>query len=143
VRLLFLIVLMFASNIYAGHHSVNKDEQIIFLLDLEVIEGKQNQVDDLIDRLIKNVKNTEPGTIAYEYYASSEDRIFLYEVYKNHDAAEFHVDSFMQGTLMPIFVDTFRVLTFEVLGTTTDELKDKMKDFTDDHRPKTDGFKRN
>ena len=134
---------MLTSNIYAGHHSVNKDEQIIFLLDLEVIEGKQNQVDDLIDRLIKNVKNTEPGTIAYEYYASSEDRIFLYEVYKNHDAAEFHVDSFMQGALMPIFVDTFRVLTFEVLGTTTDELKDKMKDFTTDHRPKTDGFKRN
>ena len=107
-----------------------------------MIEGKESQVDDLIDRLVENVKKTEPDTIAYEYYASSKDRIFLYEVYKDHDAAEFHVDSFMQGDLMPIFVDTFKVVTFEVLGTTTDELKEKMKDFTQDHRPKTDGFKR-
>ena len=106
------------------------------------IVGKENQVDDLIDRLVDNVKKTEPDTIAYEYYASSKERVFLYEVYKNHDAAEFHVDSFMQGDLMPIFVDTFKVVTFEVLGTTTDELKEKMKDFTQDHRPKTDGFKR-
>ena len=142
MRLLFLMVFMFTSNIYAGHHSANKDEQIIFLLDLEVIEGKQNQVDDLIDRLVENVKKTEPDTIVYEYYASSEDRIFLYEVYKNHDAAEFHVDQFMQGSLMPIFVDTFSVVTFEVLGSTSDVLKEKMKDFTEDHRPKTDGFKR-
>ena len=80
MRLLFLMVFMFTSSIYAGHHSTNKDEQIIFLLDLEVIEGKQNQVDDLIDRLVENVKKTEPDTIIYEYYASSEDRIFLYEI---------------------------------------------------------------
>jgi len=142
MKIILLLSLLFSPLGFAGHHSESKDEQIIFLLDLEVIEGKENQVDDLIDRLVDNVKKTEPGTISYEYYASSEDRIFLYEVYKDHDSAEFHVDSFMQGDLMPIFVDTFKVVTFEVLGTTTDELKEKMKDFTQDHRPKTDGFKR-
>ena len=142
MKIILFLSLLFSPFSFAGHHSESKDEQIIFLLDLEVIEGKENQVDDLIDRLVDNVKNTEPGTISYEYYASSEDRIFLYEVYKDHDSAEFHVDSFMQGDLMPIFVDTFKVVTFEVLGTTTDELKEKMKDFTQDHRPKTDGFKR-
>ncbi len=142
MKIILFLSLLFSPFSFAGHHSESKDEQIIFLLDLEVIEGKENQVDDLIDRLVDNVKKTEPGTISYEYYASSEDRIFLYEVYKDHDSAEFHVDSFMQGDLMPIFVDTFKVVTFEVLGTTTDELKEKMKDFTQDHRPKTDGFKR-
>ena len=142
MKIILFLSLLFSPFSFAGHHSESKDEQIIFLLDLEVIEGKENQVDDLIDRLVDNVKNTEPGTISYEYYASSEDRIFLYEVYKDHDSAEFHVDSFMQGDLMPIFVETFKVVTFEVLGTTTDELKEKMKDFTQDHRPKTDGFKR-
>ena len=142
MKIILFLSLLFSPFSFAGHHSESKDEQIIFLLDLEVIEGKENQVDDLIDRLVDNVKNTEPGTISYEYYASSEDRIFLYEVYKDHDSAEFHVDSFMQGDLMPIFVETFKVVTFEVLGKTTDELKEKMKDFTQDHRPKTDGFKR-
>ena len=142
MRILLFLSLLFSPLGFTGHHSESKDQQIIFLLDLEVIEGKENQVDDLIDQLVENVKKTEPDTIAYEYYASESDRIFLYEVYKNHAAAEFHVDSFMQGDLMPIFVETFNVVTFEVLGTTTDELKEKMKDFTRDHRPKTDGFKR-
>ena len=142
MRVLLFLALLFSPISFAGHHSESNNDQIIFLLDLEVIEGKENQVDDLIDRLVENVKKTEPGTIAYEYYSSSKGRIFLYEVYKNHDAAEFHVDSLLQGDLMPIFVDTFKVVTFEVLGTTTNELKLKMKDFTNDHRPKTKGFVR-
>tara|TARA_Y100000996_G_scaffold336304_1_gene272890 strand:- start:40 stop:468 length:429 start_codon:yes stop_codon:yes gene_type:complete len=142
MRALLFLSLLFAPLAFADHHSESKNEQIIFLLDLEVLEGKENQVDNLIDRLVANVKKTEPGTTVYEYYASTKDRIFLYEVYENHAAAEFHVDSFLQGDLMPIFVDTFRVVSFEVLGTTTDELKEKMKDFTNDHRPKTKGFVR-
>ena len=132
----------FLVTVLGGHHSDLNDEQIIFLLDLMVIEGKEAEAEDLIDKLVENVKKTEPGTIVYEYYASSRDRYFLYEVYSNHTAAEFHVDSFMKGNLMPAFVETFEVITFEVLGSTSDELKKKMKDFTTDHRAKTDGFKR-
>ena len=132
----------FLVAVLGGHHSDPNDEQIIFLLDLMVLEGKETEAEDLIDKLVENVKKTEPGTIVYEYYASSKDRYFLYEVYSNHTAAEFHVDSFMKGNLMPAFVETFEVITFEVLGSTNDELKNKMKDFTTDHRAKKDGFKR-
>lgn len=132
----------FLVTVLGGHHSDPNDEQIIFLLDLMVIEGKEAEAEDLIDKLVDNVKKTEPGTIVYEYYASSRDRYFLYEVYSNHTAAEFHVDSFIKGNLMPAFVETFEVVTFEVLGSTSDELKKKMNDFTTDHRAKTDGFKR-
>ena len=132
----------FLVTVLGSHHSDPNDEQMIFLLDLMVVEGKEAEAEDLIDKLVENVKKTEPGTIIYEYYASSKDRYFLYEVYSNHTAAEFHVDSFMKGNLMPAFVETFEVITFEVLGSTGDELKKKMKDFTTDHRAKTDGFKR-
>ena len=132
----------FLVTVLGGYHSDPNDEQIIFLLDLMVIEGKEAEAEDLIDKLVENVKKTEPGTIVYEYYASSRDRYFLYEVYSNHTAAEFHVDSFMKGNLMPAFVETFEVVTFEVLGSTSDELKKKMNDFTTDHRAETDGFKR-
>lgn len=132
----------FLVAVLGGHHSDPNDEQIIFLLDLMVLEGKETEAENLIDKLVENVKKTEPGTIVYEYYASSKDRYFLYEVYSNHTAAEFHVDSFMKGNLMPAFVETFEVITFEVLGSTNDELKNKMKDFTTDHRAKKDGFKR-
>ncbi|QXD31104.1 putative quinol monooxygenase [Candidatus Pelagisphaera phototrophica] len=132
----------FLVTVLGSHHSDPNDEQIIFLLDLMVVEGKEAEAEVLIDKLVENVKKTEPGTIVYEYYASSKDRYFLYEVYRNQTAAEFHVDSFMKGNLMPAFVETFEVITFEVLGSTSDELKKKMIDFTSDHRAKTDGFKR-
>ena len=124
------------------HHS-SDDEQIIFLLDLNIIEGQSNNVDDLIKRLVSNVKATEPDTLIYNYYSNEGGSdIFLYEVYKNHAAAEFHVDQFMQSDFMPEFVATFEVESFEVLGTTTDQLRQKMIDFTDDHRSIIKGFKR-
>ena len=60
MRLLIILSVLFSPLSFAGHHGDSKDNQIIFLLDLEVIEGKQSQVDDLIDRLVENVKKTEP-----------------------------------------------------------------------------------
>jgi len=124
------------------HHS-SDDEQIIFLLDLNIIEGQLKKVDDLIQRLVSNVRATEPDTLVYNYYSNEDGSdIFLYEVYKNHAAAELHVDQFLQSDLMPEFVATFEIESFEVLGTTTDELREKMINFTDDHRSMMDGFKR-
>ena len=71
----------FLVTVLGGHHSDPNDEQIIFLLDLMVFEGKEAEAEDLIDKLVENVKKTEPGTIIYEYYASSKDRYFLYETF--------------------------------------------------------------
>ena len=137
-----MIFLLISSPTWAMHHSLD-EEQIIFLLDLNIIEGQSNKVDGLIKRLVNNVRTSEPDTLVYKYYSSKDGSdIFLYEVYKNHEAAEFHVDQFLQSDFMPEFVATFEVESFEVLGTTTDELQQKMIDFTDDHRSMMDGFKR-
>jgi quinol monooxygenase YgiN len=139
---LILVLLLISSPTWAMHHS-SDDEQIIFLLDLNIIEGQSNKVDDLINRLVSNVEATEPDTLVYNYYSNEDgSNIFLYEVYKNHDAAEFHVDQFMQSNFMPEFVATFEIESFEVLGTTTEQLRQKMIDFTDDHRLIMKGFKR-
>ena len=139
---LALVLLLISSPSWAMHHSSN-EEQIIFLLDLNIVEGQSSKVDDLIKRLVSNVETTEPDTLVYNYYSNEDGSdIFLYEVYKNHDAAEFHVDQFMQSDFMPEFVATFEIESFEVLGTTTDELRQKMIDFTDDHRSIIKGFKR-
>ena len=139
---LVLVLLLISSPSWAMHHSSN-EEQIIFLLDLNIVEGQSSKVDDLIKRLVSNVETTEPDTLVYNYYSNEDGSdIFLYEVYKNHGAAEFHVDQFMQSDFMPEFVATFEIESFEVLGTTTDELRQKMIDFTDDHRSIIKGFKR-
>ena len=139
---LLLVFLLISSPTWAMHHS-SDDEQIIFLLDLNIIEGQSNKVDDLIKRLVSNVEATEPDTLVYNYYSNEDgSAIFLYEVYKNHAAAEFHVDQFLQSDFMPEFVATFEIESFEVLGTTTEQLRQKMIDFTDDHRFIMKGFKR-
>lgn len=137
-----LVLLLLSSPTWAMHHS-SDDEQIIFLLDLNIIEGQSNKVDDLIQRLVSNVRATEPDTLVYNYYSNEDGSdIFLYEVYKNHAAAEFHVDQFLQSDFMPEFVVIFEIESFEVLGSTTDELREKMINFTDDHRSIMKGFKR-
>jgi len=137
-----LVLLLLSSPTWAMHHS-SDDEQIIFLLDLNIIEGQSNKVDDLIQRLVSNVRATEPDTLVYNYYSNEDGSdIFLYEVYKNHAAAEFHVDQFLQSDFMPEFVAIFEIESFEVLGSTTDELREKMINFTDDHRSIMKGFKR-
>ena len=139
---LILVLLLISSPSWAMHHS-SDDEQIIFLLDLNIIEGQSNKVDNLINRLVSNVEATEPDTLVYNYYSNEDgSNIFLYEVYKNHAAAEFHVDQFMQSNFMPEFVATFEIESFEVLGTTTEQLRQKMIDFTDDHRLIMKGLKR-
>jgi len=126
----------------AGHHELSKNEKIIFILDMLVIEGKEGGVDNLIERLVSNVKSTEPGTIIYEYFMSSNGSVSLYEVYKDNESAYFHAFSFLNGNLRKEFEETFSVKSFQVLGNSTNELKEVMTVYTKDHRSIINGFRR-
>jgi quinol monooxygenase YgiN len=107
-----------------------------------VIEGKEDGVDDLIERLVSNVNSTEPGTIVYEYFKSSNGQVSLYEVYKDDRAAQFHAISFLNGNLRKEFEETFEVKNFQVLGNSSNKLKEIMTVYTRDHRKITNGFRR-
>ena len=76
--ILSFLCLFMSNSIEAAHHESAKDEKIIFILDMEVIKGKENNVDSLISKLVKNVKSTEPGTIVYQYFKSQDNKISLY-----------------------------------------------------------------
>tara|TARA_B100000925_G_scaffold69967_1_gene48427 strand:+ start:861 stop:1259 length:399 start_codon:yes stop_codon:yes gene_type:complete len=131
-----------SNSIEAAHHESAKDEKIIFILDMEVIEGKEKSVDSLISRLVKNVKSTEPGTIIYQYFKSVDNKISLYEVYNNNEDALYHVTSFLNGKLRSEFESTFLVKSFQVLGNSSEKLKEAMTVYTEDHRFISNGFKR-
>jgi len=141
IILSFLCLLM-SNSIEAAHHESAKDEKIIFILDMEVIEGKEKSVDSLISRLVKNVKSTEPGTIIYQYFKSVDNKISLYEVYNNNEDALYHVTSFLNGKLRSEFESTFLVKSFQVLGNSSEKLKEAMTVYTEDHRFISNGFKR-
>ena len=141
IILSFLCLFMSNSTEAAHHESIN-DEKIIFILDMEVIKGKENNVDSLIDKLVKNVKSTEPGTIVYKYFKSQDNKISLYEVYNNNEDALYHVISFLNGNLRSEFESTFLVKSFQVLGNSSEKLKEAMTVYTEDHRVIFNGFKR-
>ena len=141
IILSFLCLLM-SNSIEAAYHESAKDEKIIFILDMEVIEGKEKSVDSLISRLVKNVKSTEPGTIIYQYFKSVDNKISLYEVYNNNEDALYHVTSFLNGKLRSEFESTFLVKSFQVLGNSSEKLKEAMTVYTEDHRFISNGFKR-
>ena len=41
--------LLINSISFAGHHEVEKNKEIIFILDMLIVEGKEDGVDDLIE----------------------------------------------------------------------------------------------
>ena len=140
--ILSFLCLFMSNSTEAAHHESAKDEKIIFILDMEVIKGKENNVDSLINRLVINVKSTEPGTIIYQYFKSQDNKISLYEVYNNNEDALYHVISFLNGKLRSEFESTFLVNSFQVLGNSSEKLKEAMTVYTEDHRIISNGFKR-
>jgi hypothetical protein len=57
MKKLLLLTLLVPSFLMAMHH---KSEPIIFYLDMDVAEGKSENVQEFVDYLVKTVKKTEP-----------------------------------------------------------------------------------
>ena len=88
----------------------------------------------IIDQCIKNMPK---GPIK-----SQDNKISLYEVYNNNEDALYHVISFLNGKLRSEFESTFLVNSFQVLGNSSEKLKEAMTVYTEDHRIISNGFKR-
>jgi len=138
-KFLFLGILL-PSFVFGMHH---KSEPIIFYLDLDVAEGKADEVSDFVDYLVSAVKETEPKTMYYKYWISNDKKkVSLMEVYHSNEDALFHMNAFAVAPHRDRFLETFLVTNFQVLGNTNQELKDAMKAYTEDHRRLINGFQR-
>jgi len=138
-KFLFLGILL-PSFVLGMHH---KSEPIIFYLDLDVAEGKSDEVSDFVDYLVSAVKETEPKTMYYKYWISNDKKkVSLMEVYHSNEDALFHMNAFAVAPHRDQFLETFLVTNFQVLGNTNQELKDAMQAYTEDHRTLINGFQR-
>tara|TARA_B100001113_G_scaffold328298_1_gene302409 strand:- start:74 stop:502 length:429 start_codon:yes stop_codon:yes gene_type:complete len=136
---LFLTLLL-PSFIFGMHH---KSNPIIFYLDLDVAEGKSEGVDEFVDYLVAAVKETEPKTMYYKYWISEDKKkVSLIEMYQSNEDAIFHMNAFAEAPHRDKFLETFIVTNFQVLGDTSEELKNVMAAYTTDHRVLINGFKR-
>jgi len=137
----FLFLGMLLPSFVLGMH--HKSEPIIFYLDLDVAEGKSDEVNDFVDYLVSAVKETEPKTMYYKYWISNDKKkVSLMEVYHSNEDAIFHMNAFLEAPHREKFLETFLVTNFQVLGNTNDELKEIMAPFTTDHRTLINGFQR-
>jgi alpha-L-fucosidase len=137
---LLLLILLMPAFLMGMHH---KSEPIIFYLDMDVAEGKSGMVNDFVEYLVATVKKTEPDTMYYKYWvAEYGSKVSLMEIYPNNEAALFHMNAFAEAPHRDKFLETFIVTNFQVMGDTSNKLKDAMKDYTTDHRVLIDGFKR-
>ena len=138
-KFLFLGILL-PSFVFGMNH---KSEPIIFYLDLDVAEGKSDEVSDFVDYLVSAVNETEPKTMYYKYWISNDKKkVSLMEVYHSNEDALFHMNAFAVAPHRDRFLETFLVTNFQVLGNTNQELKDAMKAYTEDHRTLINGFQR-
>ena len=140
MKKLLLLTLIVPSFLMAMHH---KSEPIIFYLDMDIAEGKSEGVEEFVDYLVSAVKKTEPKTMYYKYWISEDkSKVSLMEVYHTNEDALFHMNAFDMASHKEQFIETFVITNFQVMGNTSDELKEAMSAFTKDHRTLMNGFKR-
>ena len=140
MKKLLLLTLIVPSLLMAMHH---KSEPIIFYLDMDIVEGKSEGVEEFVDYLVSAVKKTEPKTMYYKYWISKDkSKVSLMEVYHTNEDALFHMNAFDKASHKEQFIETFVITNFQVMGNTSDELKKAMSAFTKDHRTLMNGFER-
>ena len=118
----------------------NKLDPIIFMLDLSVTEEKKEQAEKFTHEIAKNVLETEPNTVIYQYYFSSDRKVFLYEVYKSNEGAIEHVRNFRGSKWESRFGELFSIDSFSVLGNSSQALKESLIGYTSDFRELKGGF---
>ena len=123
------------------HHE--KLDVIVFVIDLEIIEGQEKNARNFVSKITKNVDKKEPQTLVYQYHFSNEEnKVFLLEIYPNNQAALIHMDNFVGSNWEAEFVKNFSISNFQVLGNANSKLKKSLAPFTKDFRSNLIGFDR-
>ena len=114
-----------------------------FQIDLKVADGQLETFKGLVTEMISFIKTDEPGTIIYDWYISyATHKGTLLERYKNNQAAIKHVKNFVSGKYVERLMSICTFESITILGDASDELKETLKDFTEDFRNHIGGFVR-
>ena len=121
----------------------NMSDQIDFQIDLKVADGQLENFKGLVAEMISFIKTEEPETLIYNWYISEANhKGTLLERYKNNQAAIKHVNNFVSGKYVDRLMSICTFESITILGDASDELKETLKDFTEDFRNHIGGFVR-
>ena len=141
MKYLALLILVTSASIFGMHHE--KLDVIVFAIDLEILDGKKKDARNFVSRITENVEKKEPQTLVYQYHFSKkENKVFLFEIYPNNEAAMIHMNNFLGSKWEAEFVKNFAISNFQVLGNANSKLKKSLEPFTKDFRSNLIGFDR-
>jgi len=140
MRYLIILFVTFSFNIFSTDSK--KLDPIIFMLDLSIVDSQNEEAKKFTYEITKKVKANEPDTIIYQYYFDSDNKVFLYEVYKGNDAAIMHVEDFRGSDWETRFGDLFVIDNFSVLGNSSEALKESLEGYPASFRAIEGGFSR-
>ena len=141
MKLLTIFLAFFISiTAFAGHHEASEN-QIIFAINADIVDGKAESFRSLLKEMVPAVKASEPNTIRYQYFLNSDDtKLTLIEVYPNSEAAVFHMTAFEVSPFAEEFLASINITSFVVAGNASAELMEAVAPFTSDNRPFLQGF---
>jgi len=100
--------------------------KLLLIIESDIKPGKEQELRDIVHELCDFVERSEPGTLRYDWFISSETQtIRLIEEYESMSAAAFHGTNYAPYREKLDLVRTVRRRT--VCGDLTDDIKDSMR----------------
>ena len=139
-RIIITLLILLAPMSFAGHHEATEN-QIIFTINANIVEGKADSFEALLKEMVPAVKASEPDTTRYQYFMSPDNKkLTLIEVYPNNEAALFHMAAFAVSPFGEEFLASISITSFVIARNASPELLKSVEPFTLDNRPLVQGF---
>ena len=120
-------------------------KQIQVFYELEVLEGKADELRDIARQMVAFNKQGEPETLVYNVYRSEDDKVFTFlDTWANGAAGIFHADRFAKGDFVAQVLEGTGTARLCMYGDVSDEMKSRAADngFDVEYAPRIDGFVR-
>ena len=100
--------------------------EISCLFECEIKEGKLKDLKKLINKMILNVKENEPGTLDYEFFFNIEEkRLYVFQRYRNNQSAMIHMEGFNQ--FLEKFMSLVELKNLNVFGPVENDFKNAVQ----------------
>lgn len=117
-------------------------DQVSWILELEIQQGREEDLRHLAAEMIETTKANEPGTLAYEWCISADGKqCHIFERYADSAAVLAHVAAFGEK-YAGRFLEILRPVRFVVYGSPSPGVQDALADFQPVYMQPVGGFSR-
>ena len=145
--LILVVLLSLNINSYESAEEKFNDQEITYVVEMNA-KKSSNEINRFSEFYQKLVERNEPDTFAWQFFRSSDNKIFLIERYKNSISANQHIVNISPGGISEeefgMFSEHFKIEKIIVHGFATDKLKDSLKEagFSLEFRSPISGYSR-